>query len=132
MRGYIAIFCSMLLVSCTSKTVAIADTSSLGTPNQGDIMPVRGGDWQEYSPTTLIVMCDSTVGKEPLRNALKEIGATIIYDYNIIFGMAIRKPDDMTLEETMAILKQVEGVISVSRDHITRLTDPVKPRVVDR
>ena len=119
-----------MLAGCRSQAGVIAETSN--SQKLEDRLPVRGGDWQEYSPTTLIVICDSTVGKEPLRNALKEIGATIIYDYNIIFGMAIRKPDDMTLEETTAILKQVEGVVSVSRDRITRLTDPVKPRVVDR
>ena len=123
----------MLLVSCSSKTVAIADTSQSSKHERGGVIsPIHGNDWQEYSPTTLIVMCDSTIGKEPLRLALKEIGATIIYDYNIIYGMAIRKPDDMTLEETMAILKQVEGVLTVSRDRITRLTDPVKPRLYDR
>ncbi|MBO7609986.1 MAG: hypothetical protein J6S96_07280 [Muribaculaceae bacterium] len=124
------IFCTMFLVACGSRAMAVSDSSSV--KDRGRELPVRGIDGQEYSPTTLIVMCDSTIGKEPLRTALKEIGATVIYDYNIIYGMAIRKPDDMTLEETMAILKQVDGVVSVSKDRITRLTDPVKPRLYDR
>lgn len=130
-RAYIVVLCVILLVGCGSRAVVVADTSQSSRAERGITMPVSG-DIGEYSPTTLIVMCDSLIGKEPLRTALKEIGASIIYDYNIIYGMAIRKPDNMTLDETMAILKQVDGVISVSRDRITRLTDPVKPRVFDR
>ena len=130
-REYIVILCVILLAGCGSRAAVVADTSQLSSAKRDVIMPVNG-DIGEYSPTTLIVMCDSLIGKKPLRSALKEIGASIIYDYKIINGMAIRKPDNMTLDETMAILKQVDGVISVSRDRITRLTDPVKPRVFDR
>jgi len=53
----------------------------------------------------------------------------IVYDYGIINGMALKKPEDKTLEETMQYFKKVKGVISVEYDHIIRLTDPVKPRL---
>ena len=53
----------------------------------------------------------------------------IIYDYNIINGMALRKPDDKTLEETMQYFKKVKGVTHVEYDHVYHLTDPVKPRL---
>ena len=127
-REYIVLLCVIFLAGCGSRAAVVpppaATAHERGLPIHDDI--------GEYSPTTLIVMCDSTVGKEPLRQALIEIGASVIYDYKIINGMAIRKPDNMTLDGTIAILKQVDGVISVSRDRITRLTDPVKPRVFDR
>ena len=45
---------------------------------------------EEYSPNTLIVMYDTEVGKEPLVEAVKSSNAEIIYDYNLIPGMAIR------------------------------------------
>ena len=82
----------------------------------------------------LVVGCKSAsaVVKEPLRKALKHIGAEVIYDYNIINGMAIRKPESMTLDATISVLRQVEGVTSVERDRITRLTDPVRPRLLER
>jgi hypothetical protein len=43
--------------------------------------------------------------------------------------MALKKPENKTLEETMQHFKQVKGVTNVEYDHIIRLTDPVKPRL---
>ena len=87
--------------------------------------PVPG---MEYSPTTLIILCDSTIGKAPLREAINRYGATIIYDYHIVCGMAIRKPKNMTLEQAAEVFRRVKGVVSVEKDRIIRLTYPVKPR----
>lgn len=84
----------------------------------------------EHSPTTIIVMYDQEVGKEPLLNAIKRLKAEIIYDYSLIPGMAIRKPDDKTLEETMELFRKVKGVVSVEYDRVYHLTDPVKPKTV--
>lgn len=81
------------------------------------------------SPNTLIIMYDTEVGKEPLLVAIKEYQAEIIYDYSIIPGMAIRIPDDANIHVAIAFFKKVEGVFSVERDQIIRLTDPVKPRL---
>ncbi len=61
---------------------------------------------------------------------IKEYGCEIIYEYNSINGMALKKPNDKSLEETMSFFKKVSGVISVEYDHIIRLTDPVRPKVV--
>ncbi len=83
---------------------------------------------EAYSPTTLIIMVDSLVGKEPLRQAIKEYGATLIYDYTIIPGVAIRIPEGTTLEQGIAYFRKVRGVVSVNKDRITRLTDPVRAK----
>ncbi len=82
-----------------------------------------------HSPNVFIVMYDKEVGKEPLLKAIKEYGAEIVYDYSMISGMALKKPADKTLEETMRHFRTVKGVLSVEYDHIVRLTDPVKPRL---
>ena len=74
-------------------------------------------------------MYDQEAGKDSLLKAVKDYKAEIIYDYSIIPGMAIRKPDDKTLEESMQYFKKVKGVVSVEYDHIYRLTDPVKPKL---
>ena len=74
-------------------------------------------------------MYDEKVGKEPLLKSIKVYGVEIIYDYGIINGMALKKPDNKTLEETMQFFKQVKGVTNVEYDRIIRLTDPVKPRL---
>ena len=82
-----------------------------------------------YSPNTLIIIYDTEVGKEPLLAAIKEYQAEIIYDYSIIPGMAIRIPDGANIHVAIAYFKKVAGVVSVERDQIIRLTDPVKPRL---
>ena len=74
-------------------------------------------------------MYDAEIGKVPLLKAIKEYGCEIIYDYSIINGMALKKPEDKMLEETMAYFKKVEGVTNVEYDNIIRLTDPVKPKL---
>lgn len=83
----------------------------------------------EHSPNVFLVMYDEKVGKEPLQKAIKEYKCEIVYDYGIINGMALNKPEDKTLEETMQYFKGVKGVTTVEYDHIIRLTDPVKPRL---
>ena len=83
----------------------------------------------EHSPNVFLVMFDEKVGKEPLQKAINEYKCEIVYDYGIINGMALKKPEDKTLEETMQYFKGVKGVTTVEYDHIIRLTDPVKPRL---
>ena len=39
------------------------------------------------------------------------------------------KPADKTLEETMTYFKKVKGVLTVEYDRVTRLTDPVRPKL---
>ena len=83
----------------------------------------------EHSPDVFLIMYDAKIGKEPLLEAIKEYKCEIIYDYGTINGMALRKPEDKTIEETMQNFKKVKGVTNVEYDHIIRLTDPVKPKL---
>ena len=52
---------------------------------------------QEHSPNVFLVMYDEKVGKAPLQKAGKAYKCEDIYDYNIINGRALKKPDDKTL-----------------------------------
>ena len=108
----------VLLTSCrTKQTVELS-------------APIQGHKYEpEHSPNVFIVMYDEKIGKEPLQKAIKEYKCEIVYDYNIIHGMALKKPENKTLEETMQYFRGVKGVTTVEYDHITRLTDPVKPRL---
>ena len=83
----------------------------------------------EHSPNVFLVMYDAEIGKDLLLKAIKEYGCEIIYDYNIINGMALKRPEDKSLEETMLYFKTVKGVTHVEYDHIYHLTDPVKPKI---
>ena len=107
----------LMLSSCTAqKTVELPDI-------------IQRSPIQEYSPTNFLVMYDTIVGKEPLLKAIKTYQAEIIYDYNIIPGMALKKPEDKTLEETIQFFRKVKGVVTVEYDFIHHLDDPVKPRL---
>jgi len=108
----------VLLASCkTKQTVELP-------------VPVRSHQAeQEHSPNVFLVMYDAEVGKAPLLDAVKAYKCEVIYDYNIINGMALKKPESKSLEETMQYFKSVKGVTHVEYDHIIRLTDPVKPRL---
>ncbi len=83
----------------------------------------------EHSPNVFLIMYDAEIGKAPLLKAIKEYGCEIVYDYRMINGMALKKPEGKTLEETMVYFKKVKGVTNVEYDHIIRLTDPVKPKL---
>ena len=92
------------------------------------LQPIENASVAEHSPDVFLVMYDAEIGKEPLLKAIKDYDVEIIYDYNIITGMALKKPEGKSLEEMMAYFKKIKGVVSVEYDHITRLTDPVKAR----
>ena len=108
---FVAISC-VTIVSCKSKnTFPISSVyHSVG----------------EHSSSTFLVMYDEQIGKEPLLKAVQNFKAEIIYDYDIIPGMAIKKPDNKSLEETMSLFKNVKGVVSVEYDQIYRIDDPIK------
>ena len=122
----------MALCGCKSKK----ETTSPPVHRDagGDSLPIKEkhGRGIEYSPNTLIITVDTLIGKEPLYEAIEQYGATLKYDYNLIPGVAICIPDGKTLEESIAYFKKVKGVASVNKDRITRLTDPVKPRLTDK
>ena len=108
----------LLLVSCKSQ-----QTVELSPPIRGQEIE------QEHSPHVFLVMYDAEVGKEPLQKAIKDYKCEVIYDYKIINGMALKKPESKTLEETMHYFRGVKGVLSVEYDRINHLVEPVRPRL---
>lgn len=103
---------AMVMASCCTKQKAV----NAAAPAANEEL--------DHSPTTFIVMYDSAVGKEPLLKAVKTYGARVVYDYGSMSGMALSKPKDKTLEETMLYFRKVKGVTSVNYDHINSLDDP--------
>ena len=111
----------LLLVSCKSQ-----QTVALSPSIQGQQVE------QEHSPHVFLVMYDAEVGKEPLQKAIKDYKCEVIYDHKIINGMALKKPESKTLEETMHYFRGVKGVLSVEYDRINHLVEPVRPRLETR
>jgi len=111
----------ILLTSCKTK-----QTVELSAPIQGHQYE------QEHSPNVFLVMYDEKVGKESLQKAVKAYKCEVIYDYNLINGMALKKPEGKTLEETIQYFKGIKGVVAVEYDRINHLVEPVKPRLETR
>ena len=76
---------------------------------------------QEYSAETLIIYYNDKKGKKSLLKAIRKSGAELIYDYNIINGVAIRKPQNMTIDAAIRYYRKLKGVLQVSRDRIMQL-----------
>ncbi len=76
---------------------------------------------QEYSAETLIIYYDGKKGKKSLLKAIRKSGAELIYDYNIINGVAIRKPKNMTIDTAIGYYSKQKGVLQISRDRIIPL-----------
>lgn len=109
----------ILLISCRAKQTVV-----LSAPVQ-----VRHQVEQEHSPNVFLVMYDTDVGKTSLLDAIKAYRCDVVYDYKIINGMALKKPDDKSLDETMRYFRGVKGVLSVEYDRINHLVEPVKPHL---
>ena len=56
-------------------------------------------------------------------------GLGIVASYSIIPGMAVKILEGTNLEDAIQYFKRVKGVVSVEKDHIIHLTDPVRPKL---
>ena len=79
----------------------------------------------DVTPNTLIIYYDEEIGKEPLLAAIEEYNATILYQYNMFSGFAIKIPDGTDIEDAIEFFSNVDGVLQVNRDHIYTIDDPI-------
>ncbi|MBP5798165.1 MAG: hypothetical protein J6W26_07855 [Bacteroidales bacterium] len=86
-----------------------------------EMLNLAAADKPLYAPRVLIVLYDGEVGKEPLKYAINEYGAEVLYEYNILKGFAIRIPADDNIEDAIKYFREVEGVISVEKDKMLHL-----------
>ena len=110
-------------ISRTEKQLAKVDSfESPDIPSIGNVPPVRPRHaGLAYSPNTLIISYDETIGKGPLQKAVVKFGAEILYDYSIINALAVRIPDGKTLEEGAKYFSKVKGVVEVSKNSVYHL-----------
>ena len=74
-----------------------------------------------YSPSTLIIFYDSTIGKEPLLKAIEEYKASIIYDLKMMNSITIKIPEGSKIEDAIEYFNKIDGVLQVNRDSIMQL-----------
>ena len=100
---------STLLCSCQSPS----------TPTQLTAIPSQ----QQTQDTTgnLIIFYDAQTGSAPLLKAVKASGASLIYEYKNLNGIAIRPASKTNIEDAIAYFKKVNGVLSVEQDRLLKL-----------
>lgn len=110
-------------MSRTEKQLSKVDSfDSPDIPSIGKMPPARPRQvGLAYSPNTLIISYDEGIGIGPLKKAVSKYGAEIIYDYGLINALAIRIPEEKTLEETAKYFRKVKGVVDVSKNAGYRL-----------
>ena len=86
-------------------------------------------DVEFVSPTNLIIMYAKEIGKSHLLKAVRKYGAEILYEYNIIPGIAIKIPEGKDINQAIEYFSGIKGVTAVERDHIYHLIEPVKPKL---
>jgi putative lipoprotein len=56
-----------------------------------------------------------------LLKAVKTSGATLVYEYKNLNGIAIRPASKTNIEDAIAYFKKVNGVLSVEQDRLLKL-----------
>lgn len=120
-----------ILITVTSYLLCCIGCSSTkfnhGVPKQY-YMQFQGGqignrqvplikDSTQYNPKTLIIYYNQDNGKKDIVEAAKQYGATILYTYRNINGIAIFIPESKTLEESIQYFKKIKGVLEVTKDY---------------
>ena len=75
----------------------------------------------EFSPKILIIFYDGTIGKEPLKKAIEDYHANIVYDLKNMNSITITIPDGTKIEDAIEYFNKVEGILQVNRDQIMQL-----------
>lgn len=109
MKTLAFVLLTTLLCACQSPSTP---TQSTATPSQ-----------QQAQDTTnnLIIFYDAQIGSAPLLKAVKTSGATLVYEYKNLYGIAIRPSSKTNIEDAIAYFKKVNGVLSVEQDRLLKL-----------
>ena len=109
MKTLAFILLSTLLCSCQSPSTAVQSTV---IPSQQQAQDTTGN---------LIIFYDAQTGSAPLLKAVKTSGASLIYEYKNLNGIAIRPSSKTKIKDAIAYFKKVNGVLSVEQDRLLKL-----------
>ena len=88
-----------------------------------------------YSPRTLLISVESWRKEAGIAELCERYHLSVVYDYHLVSMYAVSTERDYTdgeMEALIAALEQERGVLSVQRDQIYRLTDPIVEKPVMR
>ena len=109
MKTLLFVLLSTLLYACQSPSIP---AQSNATPSQQQAQDTTGN---------LIIFYDAQTGSAPLLKAVKASGASLIYEYKNLNGIAIRPSSKTKIKDAIAYFKKVNGVLSVEQDRLLKL-----------
>ena len=109
MKTLVFVLLSTLLCACQSPSTSAQSTA---IPSQQQAQDTTGN---------LIIFYDDQTGSAPLLKAVKTSGATLVYEYKNLYGIAIRLSSKTNIEDTIAYFKKINGVLSVEQDRLLKL-----------
>lgn len=98
--------------ACRSSNSAAADSTALAQKNNTE----SSQSAPSAGKSTVIVMLADSASQEPVLAKAKEIGAELVYRYDVINALALELPKGYTFEKALETFKNVKGVVSVERD----------------
>jgi hypothetical protein len=109
----------LVLTGCSKKSAPVVSVEKPAVSQESGRSTNNG----EFSPSTLIIFYDSVIGKTPLMKAVSDYHATLIYDYRMMSGIAIKIPAGKDINDAIKYFEKVKGVLQVNRDRICHLDD---------
>ena len=108
------------------KTLAFALFSTLLCACQSQSLPEQAPTTPSYRHTqattgNLIIFYDTQIGSKPLMQAVKDSGASLVYEYKNLHGIAIRPSAKTNIQDAIAYFQKVNGVLSVEQDRLMKL-----------
>ena len=86
-----------------------------------NVYPPMNPPQQPVAISNLIISVDKDIGKGPLKKAIEEYQAEVLYDYNIINSMAIKIPPNKNIDDAIKFFQKVEGVIGIEKDSVAHI-----------
>lgn len=100
---------SALLCACQSPSKPTQATEAIST--------------RQAQATTgnLIIFYDEGIGSGSLMKTVKDSGASLVYEYKNLHGIAIRPAANTNIQDVIAYFQKVNGVLSVEQDRLMKL-----------
>lgn len=100
---------SALLCACQSPSKPTQATEAIST--------------RQAQATTgnLIIFYDEGIGSGSLMKTVKDSGASLVYEYKNLHGIAIRPAANTNIQNVIAYFQKVNGVLSVEQDRLMKL-----------
>jgi len=108
-KTFAFILLSALLCACQSPSKPTQATEAIFTRQAQD------------TTGNLIIFYDKDIGSGPLIKAVKDSGASLVYEYKNLHGIAIRPSAKTNIQDAIAYFQKVNGVLSVEQDRLMKL-----------